>query len=94
MADQNPCWDKRHCDTTDWDDPDDELLHEKGCCTPIPVKRDCRAPVLPEQQCGEASPVLTYDPETGEYTATSTMYYKNCSAWLDKNNSPWLALIA
>lgn len=85
---------KRHCDWTDGDDPDDDNLRDKGCCTPIPVKLTCLAPVLPLPQCGEVNPIITYDPETEEYFALTTLFDSNCSAITDSTGSPFLTLIA
>lgn len=91
---QDPCHQKHCCDFTDSDDPDDELLRDKGCCGPIPVKRDCLAPVLPVPECDEEDPVITYDPETEEFFALSIMYDNQCSPWWTTSvNDPWMALI-
>ena len=82
------------CDITDGDDPDNDDLRDKGCCGPIPVKRTCVAPVLPVPDCDEEDPVITYDPETEEFFALTTLYDSNCSPITDSNGSPFLTLIA
>lgn len=89
MSTNHPC---RHC--CDWTDGDEPDVTDGGCCSPAPVRRDCRAPVLPTPDCDEAEPVVTYDPETEEFTVTTTMYDNECSALLDSDSSPLLSLIA
>lgn len=83
----------RDCDVTD-EPAYDSPLHEKGCCTPIPVRRDCLAPVLPTTECDEADPVMEYDPELDIYRVLTTMYDSTCSALLDSTGSPLLSLIS
>lgn len=84
----NPC--HHDCDFTDGDDSEDDL----GCCTPLPVRRDCGAPVLPVPECDEEGVVMTFDPDTETYTALSIMYDNQCSPWWTTSiNDPWTALI-
>lgn len=91
----SPCRQNQCCDFTDGEDPNwDDPLRDKGCCVPIPVRRDCLAPVLPLPQCGETNPIITYDPETEEFFALTTLFDSNCSAFTDNNGSPILSLIA
>jgi hypothetical protein len=82
------------CDWTDGEDPLDELLRDKGCCAPPPVRRDCLAPVLPLPKCGETNPIITNNPETGQFAVLTTLFDSNCSAITDSNGSPFLTLIA
>lgn len=82
------------CDITDGDDPLDDVLRDKGCCTPIPVKRDCVAPVIPTPECDEADPVVIYDPDTEQFYVLTTIYDSNCSALIDSTGSSLLSLIA
>ncbi len=86
----NPC---RH--PCDWTDEDADITDpDEGCCSPAPVRRDCRAPVLPTPDCDAQDPVVTYDDDTEEFTVTTTMYDHECSALLDSDSSPLLSLIA
>jgi hypothetical protein len=78
-------------DCTDFtDDPRDDL----GCCGPIPVRRECGAPVLPVPECDEQDPTVTYDEETEEFVITAKMYDSECSPLLDSTSSQLLSLIA
>jgi len=87
-----PC--HHSCDFTDGDDPsNDSPLKDKGCCTPIPVKIDCLAPVVPAFPCDEEDPEIAYDPETEEFSALSTMYTNQCSPWTTGSGDPWKAII-
>lgn len=80
-----------HCnhDCTDFTDGDDA-----GCCSPIPVRIPCEAPVIPAFPCNEAAPVVAYDEDTEEFTVLSTLYDSECSQLLDSTGSPLLSLIA
>ncbi len=85
----NPC--HHDCDWTDGDEP---VLEDAGCCSPLPVRITCEAPVLPVPECDEEPATLTFDEDTESFVATVGMFTKACSPWLDKNSDPWLALIA
>lgn len=91
----NPCQRAHECDWTDGDDPsDDSDLKDKGCCSPIPVKIDCLAPVIPAFECDEEEPEITADPETGKFLVTTIMYDNQCSPWWTTSvNDPWKAVI-
>lgn len=69
-------------------------MPDLGCCSPIPVRRTCEAPVLPTPACNEEAPTILYDEETEQFTAVGKMFTNECSPWLDKNGDPWYALIA
>lgn len=88
MSTTNPC--QHDCDFTDVSD-DPNL--DTGCCSPLPTRRDCGAPVLPTFACDEGAPVVTYDEETEEFTVTTTLYDSLCSAILDSTSDPILTLI-
>lgn len=81
MSTRNPC-----ChDCTDFEEP---TLEDKGCCTPMPVRRTCEAPALPVPECDEQDPVVEYDPETEKFTVLSVLYDENCSPILDEDDDP------
>lgn len=88
MSTENPCC--HSCDFTDGDNPQAEL----GCCAPIPVRRDCGAPVLPERACDEEAPTVEFDAETEEFIVTSKLYDSTCSALLDSTGSALYGLLA
>lgn len=89
MSTTNPCC--HDCDWTDGDEPD---VTDIGCCSPAPVRKSCDAPELPVPDCDEDDATVAFDPETETFIVTTTMYTASCLPWLDKDNSPWLALIA
>jgi len=81
------------CDFTDGDDPSEGSdLRDKGCCSPIPVKLDCLAPVIPGPECTDNDAELVPDPNTGEFLIWSTLFDQNCSAISDNNDSNILTL--
>jgi hypothetical protein len=77
----NPC--HHQCDWTDGDTPEFE---DAGCCTPLPIRRDCAAPVLPTPECDEEDPEVVYDPETEGFVVLSVLYDENCSPILDQDD--------
>lgn len=78
-------------DCTDFtDDPREDT----GCCAPLPVRRECGAPVLPVPACDEVDPITNYDPETEQFTVLTILYDSECSALLDSTSSPLLSLVA
>lgn len=78
-------------DCTDFaEDP----TQDAGCCTPLPVRIECGPPALPVPDCDEEDPIVSYDPDTEEFTVLTTLYDSNCSALLDSLGSPLLSLIA
>lgn len=81
----HPC----HHDCSDFTDDETDL----GCCSPLPVRITCDAPVLPVPECDEEDAVMTYDPDTEQFTVSSILYDQNCSAILDQNNDAILTLI-
>lgn len=83
----DPC----HHDCSDFPDSEDTDL---GCCSPLPVRKTCEAPVLPVPECDAEPATITFDPETEEFTALSTLYDSECSALLDSTDSPLTALAA
>lgn len=85
----SPC-----CHNCDFTDVSDLPEQDTGCCTPLPVRIECGAPVLPTPDCDEQDPIVEYDPDTEEFTVLSTMYDQNCSALTDSTGSPLLSLIA
>lgn len=84
---------RRHCDYTDYDDPIDDILRDKGCCTPMPVKHTCRAPIIPSAECDEEDPEVEFDPETQTYRVFSILYDQNCSPISDQNEDPIITQI-
>lgn len=83
----SPC--HHECDFTDGDDP----ASDYGCCGPIPVRKDCGAPTLPESECGDTA-TLEFDEETETYFALSNLYDSTCSALTDSAASTLTALVA
>lgn len=86
MSTRNPC-----ChDCTDFDEPE---VADHGCCTPMPVRRTCEAPVLPTKECEEDEPVVEYDPDTERFTVVTILYDQECSPITDENDSPITTVI-
>ncbi len=74
----------------EFDDPD---VTDLGQCFPLSTLRDCEAPSLPVPECDEEEPTVNYDPETGTFTMTTTLYDSECSAITDSAGSPLLTLV-
>ncbi len=83
----SPC----HHDCSDFTD---NPLDDRGCCGPIPERRDCGAPVVPVPACDEEDPVIEFDEDTEEFFALGKLYDSNCSALTDSNGSILTALVA
>jgi len=78
----NPC--HHPCDWTDGDEPTTDDL---GCCSPYPIRKTCEAPEVRVPDCDEQDPVVSYDPETEEFTILTNLYDQNCSPITDQNSS-------
>jgi hypothetical protein len=78
----------------DWTDGDEDVTDDLGCCSAMPIRRDCAAPTLPVPECDEEEAIVTYDEETEEFTVTAKMYDSECSPLLDSTGSQLLSLIA
>jgi hypothetical protein len=86
MSTDNPC-----ChDCTDF--PETETP-DAGCCTPIPVRRDCERPVVPVPACDEEAATIEYDEDTEEFFALGKLYDSNCSSLTDSTGSILTALV-
>lgn len=87
MSSQNPC-----ChDCTDF--PDHEDTHT-GCCSPIPVRLTCEAPVLPVPECDEDDVEMVYDEDTEEFFAVGKLFDSECSVLTDSTGSILTGLVA
>jgi hypothetical protein len=86
MSETNPCC--RDC--TDWPESDTDL----GCCSPIPIRKTCEAPVLPTPACDEEDPEIIYDEDEELFYAVGKLYDSECSALTDSNGSILTALVA
>lgn len=74
----HPC----HHDCSDFTDDETDL----GCCSPLPVRITCDAPVLPAQQCPDEETEMEYDPETESFTLYAQLMDQNCEPILDQNS--------
>jgi hypothetical protein len=84
----SPC----HHDCSDFSD--DEETRDHGCCSPIPIRRDCLRPVLPVPECDEEDATMEFDPETEEFFALGKLYDSTCSPLSDSTGSILTALVA
>lgn len=71
----------------DWTDGDADVSDDLGCCSPLPVRITCEAPVLPTPECDAEPATIEYDPDTEQFTALSTLYDTFCSAITDSIGS-------
>jgi len=85
----NPC--HRHCDWTDGDEAD---VTYTGCCSPLPIRISCEAPVLPVPECDEEEPTIEFNEETEEFFILGKLYDQDCSPLLDSSASQLTGLIA
>ena len=83
----NPC----HHDCSDFPDPD---VTDLGCCSAMPIRRDCEAPTIPNPDCDEADPIVSFDPDTEEFTVLSILYDENCSPISDSAASELTTIIS
>jgi hypothetical protein len=71
------------CDCTDFEEP---IITDRGCCTPMSVRRTCEAPVVPAQQCPDEETEMVYDPETEQFTLIGQLMDQDCLPILDQLN--------